>query len=347
MKMILEKAAAPQRKQEQPAAEHELVDTIAEEVSSVDRPAINEPFYVVKAASKGKAKEGYAVNTDADGSQATPMAPGKKKKPFEKADPPPPPAAPAEADAAAGATASATTNAEALQVIGAFMEAMIAVANEIEGTGQMDAPVAPEVLDALATATGQFEQALGMGDADDAPADDTKEPDGASAPAAQKEAAVPTTTQKRTFKLTGDKLVRFDVAMELLGQIGAVAGEGETDEEVETETPAAAPVPAKGKTPAAAAPAPAKPVVAAKKNADEEEMPGWAQSLAKTQLVLLREVKTLKSGKPAKAASSVNKGQPAKPSSNPVDSGAGRDTGEETWPKDFGRTREQLRGGRR
>lgn len=329
MKTLIKKAATAQRKT---TAQNELVDTIAEEVSSVDHPAINEPFYLIKAAAPAK---------------DDPKAKDKKKPAgfMGKADPPAE-GAPADQAAAPEGSGATMSNADAYKVLGAYMEGLVAVANEIQASGDMEAPVAPQVIDALGQATTEFEKILGIAEPTEVEAaDDTNEEQEveASAPAQTKEAPVPSPQQKRTFKLTGDKLVRFDVAMELLNQIGAVSIDAGGEEET-TEEAAPAPAPAKGKAPAAAAPAkaPAAEKTTAKKNETGEEVPAWARVMVKTQQVLANEIKALKTGKPA---GSVNKNAP-RPASQPVDTDAdaGDANGVVSWPKDFGRSRDELRG---
>lgn len=343
MPIKLIKAAAPRRKGAPEVArqgKHQLVDTIAEEVSSVDKPAIAEPFYIVKnAAGKAAPKKagfGYGKDEEEEGK-------GKKKKPAMKADPPQAEAAPAP-EAEAEATTPNMTNAELLQGLGAYVEGLIAIANEVEGGGELEGPVSPEALSAIEEAVSQFVGALGLsvGGAEETEATEEVE---AQAPETTKEAAVSQKNSgvaKRSFKLTGDKATRFEVAMELLAGLNFLPG-GEEGAEGETQTAPAPAAPAKGKAPAAA-PAPAKPAVATKKSEDGEEMPGWARTLAGAVHAIGKEVKAMKRGgspAPAKKQGGVHKSFGV-PNAAPVDGHEEQVEDDEHWPRDLARPRRRY-----
>lgn len=329
MRINTSKAAGPRRTgaTKTTGGKHQLVDAIAEEVSTVDRPAIAESFYLVKnAAGKGK-----------PATQA-------------KADPPAPPAQ--EGAAPAEETAPSTmTAAEFLQGLGAYMEGLIAVANSVEATGQMDAPVPGEAIDAVAELSSQFAQAIGfkLGGEEETEEGKNKEAVAASAPDPAKEAPVSQTktnggVAKRSIKLTGDKATRFEVAMEILGGLNVVpSGEEETPAEV---TQAATPA-----TPAAPSKAPAKPQVSAKKNEEGggEEMPKWAQGLASAVIAIGKEVRELKrAGAPAPTAKGGTQQSVGKSlgvsNAVPVD-GHGEDHkgDDDAWPRDLNPRRRTAR----
>ncbi len=321
------KAGAPRRKGAPTVArqgKHQLVDTIAEEVSTVDRPAIAEPFYLVKAAPPFGGKKDPKKD--------------KKKPGMEKADPPAAGApAPEEPEAEAGA--STMTNAELLQGLGAYMEGLIAIANEVEGQGQLEGPVAAETMGAIQEAVSQFVDALGLSQAPEEPEAEATEEVAASAPET-KEAAVANTNgvAKRSFKLTGDKATRFEVAMEILGGLNILPAGDDEVEGAATEEVAAAPAPAKGKAPAAApAKAPAKPVVAAaKKSEGGEEVPGWARALAGAVHAIGKEVKAMKAGSSKPSASKGVEKSFGVSNAAPVDGHeeqGNQDNG--AWPRDM------------
>lgn len=202
---------------------YDLAALIVEEVSSVDEPAIDEPFYFTKAQPKGSQKGAFTM----------------KKFTLtrtRKADPPPAPAgAPTEAG---GAATGMPTNGDVYEALTAYMEALVAVANEIEGAGDMEAPIVPEAAKAIEAAMSAFNDAIGLS---------VEEPvaQNADGQVAQPATPQPVTQSKAkggSIKLTGDKATRFNVAMEILGSLfasmrGAAAA---VSEEVGDE--AAAPV---------------------------------------------------------------------------------------------------------